>query len=78
MEKKRVAQICDNNDKKVIARGILEALPEWFGIPETREDYILESVQQPFFVAKENQHAIGFLCLKETGKDTVELAVMGF
>ena len=26
---------------------------------------------------KENDEYAGFLCLKETGKDTVELAVMG-
>lgn len=77
MEKKRVAQIFDTSNKEVIAREILEALPDWFGIPEAREDYILESVHQPFFVAKEGRQALGFLCLKETGKDTVELAVMG-
>lgn len=27
-------------EKKVIARQILEALPEWFGIPESTENYI--------------------------------------
>ena len=29
------------------------------------------------FGALENNKEVGFLCLKETGKDTVELAVMG-
>ena len=30
-----------------------------------------------FFAAKEEGEDVGFLCLKETGKATVELAVMG-
>ena len=35
--------------KQRIAREILEALPDWFGIPEAREQYIKESSEQPFF-----------------------------
>lgn len=72
-----VKLIMDCNDKKVIAREILEALPDWFGILEAREEYITDSVNQQFYAAAKNQKTIGFLCLKETGKDTVELAVMG-
>ena len=30
-------------EKKTIARQVLEALPEWFGIPEAREEYIADS-----------------------------------
>lgn len=33
-----VKQILNINDKKAIAREILEALPDWFGLPEARED----------------------------------------
>lgn len=64
-------------EKKAIARQILEALPEWFGIPESTENYISESANQDMFVAYEDDKPVGFICLKETGKDTVELAVMG-
>ncbi len=60
-----------------IARTVLEALPDWFGIPESRERYITESAGQPFFAAYDADVPVGFLCLKETGKDTVELCVMG-
>ena len=35
------------------------------------------SADWTFFAAKEDEKAVGFLCLKETGKSTVELAVMG-
>lgn len=58
----------------------MEALPDWFGIEESRERYIEESGEQPFFAAFENEKAvnpIGFLCMKETGRDTAELAIMG-
>ena len=64
-------------EKKTIARQVLEALPEWFGIPQAREEYIADSAEQTFFAAKEVGRVIGFLCLKETGRDTMELAVMG-
>ena len=61
-----------------IAREILEALPEWFGIPEARENYIKNSADQLFFTFRaESGEELGFLTLAPTGKDTVELAVMG-
>lgn len=72
-----INQILNNDEKQIIARMILEALPEWFGIPEATEKYIAESAKQLFFAAFIDGKAAGFLCLKETGKDTVELAVMG-
>ena len=52
-------------------------LTDWFGIPEAREEYISDSKEKPFFCAFADKRPVGFLYLKETGKDTVELAVMG-
>ena len=72
-----VIQIFDKNEKTIISRRILEALREWFEVDESREKYITESADQLFWAAEENGEYIGFLCLKETGRDTVELAVMG-
>ena len=60
-----------------IAREILEALPEWFEIPDARESYIKNSAGQLFFACKNADANLGFLTLAKTGKDTVELAVMG-
>ena len=73
----RIVSVEEATEKQRISRSILEALPEWFGIPEAREQYIKESAAQPFFAALDAEKAIGFLCLKETGKETVELSVMG-
>ena len=73
----KIKLIEDYDAKIEIARQILEALPEWFGIEESRENYIKESVDQVFFAALDENRPKGFLCLKETSKDTLELSVMG-
>ncbi len=69
--------VSDAAEKSGIARTVLESLPEWFGIPEARESYISEAADEITVVSEEGGRPNGFLCLKETGKDTVELAVMG-
>ena len=72
-----IREIATAGEKQCIARFILESLPDWFGIPEAREEYIGKSASRPFFAAFDGERAIGFLCLAETGKDTAELCVMG-
>ena len=73
----RIISVVESTEKQRISRTVLEALPDWFGIPESREQYIKESAEQRFFAAYDSEKPIGFLCLKETGKETVELCVMG-
>ena len=81
MEKYRtqtiVTQESDPDRKRKIAREILEDLSDWFEIVETREGYIRDSGSQVFFKVEMNGEAAGFLCVNETGKATLELAVMG-
>lgn len=72
-----IKRLTDGLEKQHVARVILEALPDWFGIPEARENYIAESADQIFFCACEKDRPVGFLSLKETGEATVELYVMG-
>lgn len=76
-----IMEIHEKEEKQAIARAVLETLPEWFGIPEAREEYILQASAQVTFGAFPQAGAcekpVGFLCLKETGKDTLELSVMG-
>ena len=43
----------------------------------SREDYIEKSAGQLFFAAIDSSSPVGFLYLKELGKDTMELHVMG-
>lgn len=73
----KIEQIEHADTKQTIARQILETLPEWFGLEDARESYIRESAGQTFFAAFDGERAVGFLCLKETGRDTLELSVMG-
>lgn len=72
-----IKQLSDNDEKKKVTRYVLEALPDWFAVEESREEYINDSSDRPTFVAYDGDKPAGFLCLKETGKETVELAVMG-
>lgn len=73
----KIQQLTNNLEKQNVTRLILEALPDWFGIPEARENYITESTDKIFFCAYEKDKPVGFLYLKETGNATVELYVMG-
>ena len=72
-----IKPISDPIQKQTIARIVLEALPEWFGIVDAREKYITESAEVVFLGAFDSDQPVGFLTLKETGKDTVELHVVG-
>ena len=72
-----VEQILDKAEKRAVSRKILEALTEWFEVEESREQYIAECADWIFLAAKEDGKPVGFLCLKETGRATAEVAVMG-
>ena len=72
-----IRKIESQDEKRAIARTVLEALPDWFGVPEAREQYIRESADRLMFADLRDGQPVGFLCLKETGKATMELALMG-
>ena len=72
-----IERIRDAALKRTISRRVLEALRDWFGVDESREKYISDCADWIFLAAKEDDEYVGFLCLKETGSATVELAVMG-
>ena len=44
-----IEQIDCDAFKENIVRTILEALPEWFGIPQAIEEYAVNSCGKPFF-----------------------------
>ena len=72
-----VKEIDVAEEKPKIARRILEALPDWFGIKESREEYIENSADEIMIASFACDTPNGFLCLKQTGAQTVEIAVMG-
>ena len=73
----RVQEITAVDEKIRCSRFVLERLTDWFGIAESREAYIQDSTDKVFFCSFDGEQPVGFLYLKETGKDTEELAVMG-
>lgn len=72
-----IVTIMDKCQKEKIAMEILSELPEWFGLPESTQEYISCGKEMPFWADVENKKARGFIILKETSPYTVELYVMG-
>lgn len=72
-----IKEISDIKEKEKIAREILEDLTEWFGLPESTEEYITDSQDKPFLACFLRQEPIGFIVLNETSPDCAEIFVMG-
>lgn len=69
--------INDEEAKEQISSKILLDLPEWFGIPESTEEYVKCSREMPFWADIEDEVARGFITLKETSQYTAEIYVIG-
>lgn len=71
-----IEQVHRITDKSHVVSTILNDLPEWFGIEESTQQYIEDANNLPVYVLNNDEKAIGFLCLKETSVDTVEIYCM--
>ena len=72
-----VKEIIDKKEKENIAREVLNDLPEWFGLPESTENYIKESQEKPFLASFYNNELVGFIVLSASSPDCAEIFVMG-
>lgn len=72
-----VREVKEGREKRETARAVLEALPGWFGVPGSREEYIWKSGSQPFAAAFRGERPIGFLALRKTSPYAAELMVLG-
>ena len=72
-----IYELSGSDKKRALARRVLEALPDWFGNPTAREEYIEESGSLLVFAAEEEGNPIGFLALKRHYSTAAEIAVMG-
>lgn len=72
-----IKEIHDKEQKIEISTNILKALPNWFGIPESTQEYINRSANLPFFAAIHKSKLLGFISLKENNQYTAEIYVMG-
>lgn len=72
-----VKEIIDKKEKERIAREVLNDLPEWFGIPESTENYIKESQAKPFLASFYKDELVGFIVLGTSSPDCAEIFVVG-
>ena len=64
-------------ERAAVCAGILNALPQWFGIRAARDAYIAEARNLPVHAVHEEGRPIGVLSLKAHNAWTVEIHVMG-
>ena len=55
---------------------ILKALPEWFGIPASNEEYIRSLLRLPTFVARIGGAVVGFVALEQHFPESAENHVL--
>ena len=72
-----IKEIVDIKEKEKISREILNDLPEWFGMPESTEEYITDSQDKPFIACFMDKEAVGFVILNATSVDCADIFVMG-
>ncbi len=76
-----VVEITNPQEKQTIARNILEALTDWFGIEESREEYITGSADWTFLAAKEAEKYVESLpgvCTVFNNDGNVVVSLIGF
>lgn len=73
----KIKQVNNPDQKSEIVEEVLLDLPEWFGLPESTQEYIEQSRELPLLVAKEENNIIGFITLKKTSEATCEIYCMG-
>ena len=59
------------------ARSILDALPEWFGIPSAREAYINHASHAPMLGAEHEGRVVGYASLADHFGNNCEIHSMG-
>lgn len=67
----------DAEQKQAVVKRVLEALPEWFGMPDSLAEYVEKAREMPCFVEKEAGEVIGFVSFLQTSECAGEVHVMG-
>lgn len=63
--------------KAQIADSILAALPDWFGLPDSTWEYVVQVRTLPLWAAQLKGQTVGFVSLQPTSKQTAEVHCMG-
>ena len=73
----KIIAVENSEEKAAIVKEALADLPEWFGLPESTQEYIDESRDLPLWAAFDDDVVLGFVTLKETSNSTTEIHCMG-
>ncbi len=71
-----IVKIENKEQKATIAAEVLADLPEWFGLPESTQNYIDESRDLNLWCAFRGTETLGFISLSETSPDSAEIHCM--
>lgn len=66
----------NKEQKAAIVAEVLADLPEWFGLPESTQNYIDESRDLDLWCAFQGKEVLGFISLSETSPDSTEIHCM--
>lgn len=72
-----IREVADKREKEAVSRDVLNDLPEWFGLPESTEEYIHGSQDKPLIACYVDGEAAGFIVLNATSRDCADIFVMG-
>ncbi len=70
-------EVTDGTQKSEICSKILNALPDWFGVPEAVVNYIKNTSKMPFYACSDGENTVGFVAIKDHNAYTSEVYVMG-
>ena len=73
-----IRELSDADKKQAVCLQVLQALPAWFGIPESVAEYAAGCRQLPLWTAQDGGgQLLGFAALRPTSRWAAELYVMG-
>jgi len=72
-----IKEVLSEDEKSITCEKILNALPNWFGIPESIADYVTGVKDKPFYGVFDGDNAVGFVSIKVHSPYTAEIYVMG-
>jgi len=70
-----IAEIEKDRDR--VCRAILEALPDWFGIPEALENYVRDVKTMAVLGCRRDGRIVGMVALHPTSEATLDMHVIG-
>jgi acetyltransferase, GNAT family len=72
-----IREVINKKEKEEISKEVLYDLPEWFGLPESTKNYIIDSQDKPLLACYVNDEVAGYIVLNATSKDCADIFVMG-